>query len=466
MARNGSGVYVLPAGQPVVTGSKISSAAQNMLMTDISTALTTSLATDGQTAMSANLPMGNNKITGLSAGTVATDAITLSQLNQGATALAASSGASLVGFIQAWSGATARDAQSKLRESVSVKDFGAVGDGVADALSAFALAGAASNLLSVPAGVYPLASTPAMGNTLLNVGVNASLTGAGGTALGYTANAKEQTLHNGTSGADFATKYIRRNVTHTGGSVGFVASGLRVDSYVGAGAANYEWAITGMCDSSATGGQNVGVYGQGIKRGAGPVWGMVAEALDPTGTNNPITGLIGIEVDCRANGTDSLSNRIGIDIVINRQTPTGAANQVGYGVRLQNGGDASTSVKTGFSINCSAAVGFDTSAATITQAAFKLAVNQNIAFDSAAVNQLGNDGAGLTYSVSGVKKSRLNNTGGLELDSLQTVLSGAPASGGATPTLSANKPGANGGVTTWFSVVRSGTQLWIPGFSN
>ena len=78
MARNGSGVYVLPAGQPVVTGSKISSAAQNMLMTDISTALTTSLATDGQTAMSANLPMGNNKITGLSAGTVATDAITLS----------------------------------------------------------------------------------------------------------------------------------------------------------------------------------------------------------------------------------------------------------------------------------------------------------------------------------------------------------------------------------------------------
>ena len=137
MARNGSGVYVLPAGQPVVTGAKISSAAQNMLMTDISTALTTSLATDGQTAMSANLPMGNNKITGLSAGTVATDAITLSQLNQGATALAASSGASLVGFTASGTGAIIRTLQNKGRDVVSVKDFGAVGDGVTDDTAAF-----------------------------------------------------------------------------------------------------------------------------------------------------------------------------------------------------------------------------------------------------------------------------------------------------------------------------------------
>jgi len=44
--------------------------------------------------------------------------------------LAASSGSSLVGFIQAGSGAVARTVQSKLREMVSLKDFGAVGDGV------------------------------------------------------------------------------------------------------------------------------------------------------------------------------------------------------------------------------------------------------------------------------------------------------------------------------------------------
>lgn len=48
------------------------------------------------------------------------------------TALAASSGSSLIGFLQAGTGAVARTVQSKLRDTVSVKDFGAVGDGVAD----------------------------------------------------------------------------------------------------------------------------------------------------------------------------------------------------------------------------------------------------------------------------------------------------------------------------------------------
>ena len=46
--------------------------------------------------------------------------------------LAASGGASLVGYLPAGTGAVATSAQSKLRERVSVKDFGAVGDGVAD----------------------------------------------------------------------------------------------------------------------------------------------------------------------------------------------------------------------------------------------------------------------------------------------------------------------------------------------
>ena len=50
----------------------------------------------------------------------------------------ASKGAGMVGFIQSGSGAVARTAQSKLREFVSVKDFGAVGDGATDGGAAFA----------------------------------------------------------------------------------------------------------------------------------------------------------------------------------------------------------------------------------------------------------------------------------------------------------------------------------------
>lgn len=46
--------------------------------------------------------------------------------------LDAAAGASLVGFKQAGTGAVVRTVQAKLREWVSIKDFGAVGDGVAD----------------------------------------------------------------------------------------------------------------------------------------------------------------------------------------------------------------------------------------------------------------------------------------------------------------------------------------------
>lgn len=80
MSRNGSGVYNLPAGNPVVTGTTISSTWANNTLSDIATALTNSIATDGQTAMTGNLPMGGNKITGLADGTLPTDATTLGQV--------------------------------------------------------------------------------------------------------------------------------------------------------------------------------------------------------------------------------------------------------------------------------------------------------------------------------------------------------------------------------------------------
>ena len=46
--------------------------------------------------------------------------------------LAAPNGSSLIGFLQAGTGAVARTAQAKMRDIVSVKDFGAVGDGLND----------------------------------------------------------------------------------------------------------------------------------------------------------------------------------------------------------------------------------------------------------------------------------------------------------------------------------------------
>ena len=79
MSRNGSGTYNLPAGNPVVPATVISTTWANTTLNDIATALTGSVATDGQTTMSGNLVMGNNKVTGLANGSALTDAVTYGQ---------------------------------------------------------------------------------------------------------------------------------------------------------------------------------------------------------------------------------------------------------------------------------------------------------------------------------------------------------------------------------------------------
>ena len=60
-------------------------------------------------------------------------------------ALAASSGAGLVGFIAAGAGAVLRTLQAKLRDKIDVRDFGAVLDGVADDTAAVQAAFTAAN---------------------------------------------------------------------------------------------------------------------------------------------------------------------------------------------------------------------------------------------------------------------------------------------------------------------------------
>lgn len=73
-----------------------------------------------------------------------------------ASELSASSGSSLVGFIQSGVGATARTVQSKLRDFVSVLDFGADNKGVVDATTAFSNAVSTGKAVFVPAGTYIL----------------------------------------------------------------------------------------------------------------------------------------------------------------------------------------------------------------------------------------------------------------------------------------------------------------------
>ena len=86
MSYNGSGTFnINSAGQPVVSGTVISSTAFNALTSDLATGLTTALTKDGQSTPTANITLGGYKITNLAAGTAAADAVRFSQLQGGTT---------------------------------------------------------------------------------------------------------------------------------------------------------------------------------------------------------------------------------------------------------------------------------------------------------------------------------------------------------------------------------------------
>ena len=92
MSRNGSGTYNLPAGNPVVTGTTITTTWANTTLSDIASALTGSVSADGQTPMSGDLNMGSNKVTSLATPTVDTDAATKAYVDLTQTASAITGG--------------------------------------------------------------------------------------------------------------------------------------------------------------------------------------------------------------------------------------------------------------------------------------------------------------------------------------------------------------------------------------
>lgn len=88
MSYNGSGTFIInTTGQPVVDGTVISSTVFNALTADLANGLTTALTKDGQSTVTNNIPLNGYKITNLGAGTVATDAVQLGQIQSGGFSL-------------------------------------------------------------------------------------------------------------------------------------------------------------------------------------------------------------------------------------------------------------------------------------------------------------------------------------------------------------------------------------------
>ena len=270
--------------------------------------------------------------------------IELSKLDSNFDALGSSTN---VSFTQSGTGAVPRAVQAKLRETVSVKDFGAVGDGVTDDTAAFqaAINATASNgTIYVPGtNNYLIAGALTAGAKFLywqfdggqiNGGApSLSLPGTVFYSIGKSVRFEQRS---GTTGSDVATVYLTRNSDFTGGTPGFVNSALKVEHNVSSGVASYEWGIASiMNNAAAAAGENVAVYGQGNKlSGGGPTWAGVFEARDAVTVNNPTSGLVGAEIDVFANGTDANSQRIGIDLVVGKGNAGGAACTATYGIRI------------------------------------------------------------------------------------------------------------------------------------
>lgn len=136
----------LPAANTPLTGAELMAVVQN--------------GVTSQVAVGGTIPA--SQIINTPSGAIAATNVQ-GAINEIVSDLAASSGSSLVGFLQSGTGATARTTQAKLRDVVSVKDFGAVGDGVTDDTAAIQTAlnnvRDTGNALSFPSGAYKVTST-------------------------------------------------------------------------------------------------------------------------------------------------------------------------------------------------------------------------------------------------------------------------------------------------------------------
>ena len=128
---------------------------------------------------------------------------------------------------------------------------------------------------------------------------------------------------------------VRDTTGVSGGAGGFVNPTICARTTTGVAQTSFEWSILGILNNYSNGAaENVAGYFQGNKHGTAATWGLVAEAKDHTNTADPVAGLIGLEIDCFANGTDANARRLGIDLVIGKGDPAGTLPTIYAGIRI------------------------------------------------------------------------------------------------------------------------------------
>ena len=163
-----------------------------------------------------------SRITNTPSGTIAATDVQ-SAINEIVSDLSASSGSSLVGFLQSGTGAVARTVQAKERDVVSVKDFDAKGDGTTDDTVAIqaALDSAAKQVVFPAGGIYIV-------NGGLSVSTVSQVIYAAGATIKLKASATTKYIIATTVGA---TDVVFDGGTWDGNKANGNATGSTYDSY-------------------------------------------------------------------------------------------------------------------------------------------------------------------------------------------------------------------------------------------
>lgn len=128
-----------------------------------------------------------------------------------------------VGFIQAGAGAVPRTGQDKMRESVSVKDFGAVGDGVADDTAAIQAALDASKNVLFPAGTYKISASLIFKN---NHYIHGDSKGGLAGISRIIVNGAIAAFKSGTQGVTAVSHVVLENLTINNAAIGLGGGGV------------------------------------------------------------------------------------------------------------------------------------------------------------------------------------------------------------------------------------------------
>ena len=319
--------------------------------------------------------------------------------------------------------AVARTLANRFADVVNVKDFGAVGNGIVDDTAAFQAAAnvaGTGNPIFVPSGNY-------LKSTITNESdyfwmCNEALNSTGTSPISLIGHV-EQAFNNRrlmakttTTPNEFTEFQINKTFNYSGGTPGFVSSIQNVNGSVSKNVTDFVWGIVSVLNNSADAGENVAIYGQGNRvANIGPVWGGVFEARDLTNTDGTgKSGTVGIEVDVFANGADVNNNRVGIDVVVGKGVSGGTTPIARAGVRVvpQNSSIVNGTWNFGYEalgcvsadflaksesyaafqgngnntfgvfLNGTHAVGLDTTTATITNKAIRIAAGQQIALNA------------------------------------------------------------------------------------